>query len=144
MSSRLCMRKLSLCTYLGMDRTAGESDEPKANRLGVVWQKQSKNNKGVSDAGKISVAGNSNKETTNRETWEYKRLNGYLIRHPSVNSETKDGCWRMKYRSDTYYLAVEKHLLFVVGWYKNMVGCGILRIFLFRRLLSGLRTAQWN
>jgi hypothetical protein len=57
---------LSLRICLEMDRLAGEADEPKANRLGVVWQKHSASGRAGSDAGEISVSGNSNNETTNR------------------------------------------------------------------------------
>jgi hypothetical protein len=49
-----------------MDRTAGEPDESKANRLGVVWQKPVTTSAGGSNAGMISVSENPNNETTNR------------------------------------------------------------------------------
>ena len=88
--------------------------QSKQTGRGVAWQKQGTISKGGSDAGKISVSGNSNNETTTRvEDVRRQTVNWlcYLIRHPSVNSKTKDVFWHVNYRSDKNYSAIENLLL---------------------------------
>jgi hypothetical protein len=94
----------------------------------------------------ISVSGNPNNETTNRVEDVRSSTVNWLVILCAIRALTakRKLFLRMKSRSDANYSAIEKHLLFVVGWYKCTVGRGILRAFLFQHLPTELRTIKWN